>query len=186
MSAAGTGGRMLWAGAILASVLAACSGATAPKAREERAGALDLAAILAPAAGTDGEAFRRGLPVTRKGTREEADVLIAPAAVEARVPALRGGAVLQMRAAPVFNIGDGVRMEILLVVDGIERELYSRTFDAARRSADREWTALSVPLAPVEGGDVVLRIRASAGPQGDLAGDWLALAAPRLLTGGGL
>lgn len=166
-----------------------CSRGAAPAGQAERADEVDLAGRLMPVAdpGTavQGGDFRRGVPVTRKGIREVADVLIAPAAAEVHLEGMRGPAVLELRAAPVFNAGDGVGMEIVLVQDGVERGLYSRVFDAARNSADREWVPVSVPVDFGGHGESVLRIRASAGPQGDLVGDWLALASPRLRMGGG-
>jgi hypothetical protein len=45
-------------------------------------------------------------------------------------------------------------------------------------AADRSWIPISVPFGLGGGGDGVLKIAISGGPQGDLVADWLALASP--------
>ena len=61
-----------------------------------------------------------------------------------------------------------------------ERMVYTRYFDAGRRAEDREWIPLSIPLDVRDGSGTELIIRLSAGPQGDLVADWLALTSVRL------
>jgi hypothetical protein len=120
--------------------------------------------------------------VTRAGSRRDSVVLVAPC--ELRVPAAgTGRRVLRLTAAPVFNIGDGMQLEILLVgASGTER-VYEGWFDAARRSSDRAWktAAVSVHLSGTPGQSLVFRL--SGGPQGDLVDDWLALSEITLSQG---
>ena len=54
--------------------------------------------------------------------------------------------------------------------------LHSRRFDPARSAADREWIPMDVASILITPRPSDLEISVSAGPQGDLVADWLALA----------
>jgi hypothetical protein len=127
---------------------------------------------------TDGQSdlLRQHVSVTRKGRRVDATVLIAPVTVRASLAGLSGRFILRLSAAPAFNIGDGMQMDLTLSDAGESRPVYSRYFDAGRKAGDREWIPIEVPLALAGSGDVYLEIKVSGGPQGDMVADWLAFA----------
>ncbi len=108
-------------------------------------------------------------------------LLIAPVTIKAGVDGRSGNFTLEAWCSQVFNTGDGIEMDIYLASRGERRKIYSRYFDAGRRAEDRGWIPINVPLilAPVQ--DARIEIEASAGPQGDLTGDWLALSSVRLV-----
>jgi hypothetical protein len=121
----------------------------------------------------------RNFEVVRRGRREKSMVLVAPVEVRAEIGGpSRDGCELHLQgvASAVFNLGDGMTFQVLLARDGAPVPIYERTFDPGRAAADRDWSALDVPLdlRPGERGQLLLRL--GAGPQGDLVGDWLALA----------
>jgi hypothetical protein len=96
--------------------------------------------------------------------------------VRVTLAGISGPVSLQGWIAPVFNIGDGIQMEMKLIDSRQQRTLYSRRFDPARSSADRDWIPVNIGFNLDEGNASDLEMTVSAGPQGDLAGDWLALA----------
>jgi hypothetical protein len=106
-------------------------------------------------------------------------VLAAPVAISASLQGVSGKMKLVGLAAQVFNIGDGIQMEVVLVRAGMRQPLGSRYFDAARKAEDRDWIPIAMPLDLSEHDN--LEIRISAGPRGDLVADWLALSSLRLL-----
>jgi len=121
----------------------------------------------------------RSFEVVRRGRREKSMVLVAPVEVRAEIGGpSREGCVLHLQAlaAGVFNLGDGMTLQILVARNGARVSIYERTFDPGRTAADRDWSELDVALdlRPGERGQLLLRL--GAGPQGDLVGDWLALA----------
>jgi hypothetical protein len=118
----------------------------------------------------------RSLPITRRGKRREAIILIAPSTVKLTLGGISGPISLKGWAAPVFNIGDGIQMEIKLTDSQPQRTVYSRRFDAARDAADRDWIPLDIGFSLDESSKWDLEMSVSAGPQGDLVGDWVALA----------
>lgn len=128
----------------------------------------------------NGDSLRRHVQVQRRGRREDATVLIAPVTVRAGLSGLSGKLTLSFLAAPVFNVGDGMQMDVFLVSAGIPRPVYSRYFDAGRKAEDRDWIPVAVSLDLPKAGEVYLEIHVSGGPQGDLVADWLALAEARL------
>jgi len=140
----------------------------------------DLAARFELVAGDGGGSFDRHYMVVRSGRRMDSMVLVAPATIRASLTGFAGNLILECLATPVFNVGDGMRMDVLLKNAAGERLVYTRYFDAARRAEDREWMPLSIPLDVPGGSASELIIRLSAGPQGDLVADWLALASVRL------
>jgi len=128
------------------------------------------------------ESFERHLPVVRQGQRRDAMVLIAPVAVNTSLQGASGEVMLEGWAAPVFNVGDGLQMDLFLVRDGRHELLGSRFFDAARKAEDRKWIRIAWTFKL--GGNENLEIRVTAGPQGDQSADWLALSSLRLLQKG--
>jgi hypothetical protein len=126
--------------------------------------------------------FVRHEQVVRNGLARDAMVLVAPVTVRASIDGISGAAILEGLSAPVYNVGDGMQMDMLLVGNGHERLIYSRYYDAGRRLEDRAWIPLAIPL-DLNGwpGDSQLEIRVSGGPQGDLVADWLALSAMRIV-----
>jgi hypothetical protein len=148
--------------------------AIAFQALQATAGFVDMTARFG--ATGNGDALKREYPVMRKGRRANATVLIAPATVRASLAGFGGKGSLKILAAPVFNVGDGMRMDLTLLDAGERRPIYSRYFDAGRKAEDRAWIAIEVPLDLRGSGDVYLEIQVSGGPQGDLVADWLAFA----------
>lgn len=130
---------------------------------------------------TDGNAgFFPKLPVTRKGKREDALVLVAPIRVRATFSGVTGQVFFEALAAPVFNLGDGIQLEVSVSNDREEKLLFERHFDGAAQASDRDWIGLEIPIDLGAGGTWHLEMRAAAGRRGDLTGDWLAVARPRL------
>jgi len=132
--------------------------------------------------GTAGS-FERHVPVTRNGMQRDALVLVAPITVEGSLADGSGDVVLEALATPVFNIGDGIQLDITLRTGSGTIAVCHRYFDAGRRAADRQWIPLSFPLGLGGGEGARLSIEVSAGPQGDLVADWLALSSLRLVQG---
>jgi len=151
-----------------------CGGAPLSCAALSAPEEVDLAARFS----TDGQTdlLRHHVFVIRKGRRADATVLIAPVTIRASLAGLSGRFMLSLTAAPAFNIGDGMQMDVTLLEEGERRPLYSRYFDAGRKAGDREWIPIEVPLALSGSGDVYLEIKVSGGPQGDMVADWLAFA----------
>jgi hypothetical protein len=132
-----------------------------------------------------GGSYESRMPVTRSGRTMQAAVLRAPVAV--RLPLGKSSTVLALEclAAPVFNVGDGMLLQAAVVDGGREQVVFGRGFDAGRRAQDRDWVPLSIPLKPCRSADCALILRLSAGAQGDLVADWLALADVRIVDSGG-
>jgi hypothetical protein len=132
---------------------------------------------------TEGEKqFVRHEKVVRNGLSRDAMVLVAPVAIRASLEGIAGGGVLEGQSTPVYNVGDGMRMDILLLARGRERMIYSRYYDAGRLLEDRAWIPIQIPLDLGEWPrDSQLEIRVSGGPQGDLVADWLALSGIRIV-----
>jgi len=171
-------------------ILAACAmgSGCAHRGRESRVG--DPPADLAdrfqavPVKGSsapESEYLMRHFPVTRRGRRLDTLTLKAPAAVQAPLAGYPDRCALNLMAAQPFNIGDGLQLDVTLRGSGSDRVVYRRYFDAARRAADRDWIPLEIPLDLGGLAEPQLEIRISAGPQGDLDADWLALAEIRIL-----
>ena len=108
-------------------------------------------------------------------------LLIAPVTIRASLQNLSGGATVEGLAAPVFNVGDGMQLDLYLIRGAARQTVGSRYFDPGRTADDRNWIPLAFPLALSGAGDDQLEIQLSAGPQGDLVGDWLALGSLRLV-----
>lgn len=108
-------------------------------------------------------------------------LLIAPVTAWADVGGIAGSYFLEALCTQVFNTGDGIQMDIYLTERGARRKICSRYFDAGRRAEDRDWIPVSIPLVLGQTQNSRIEIEASAGAQGDLVGDWLALSSVRLV-----
>lgn len=148
-------------------------------ARQPASDAVDLTARFM--AEGNGDSLKQHLSVMRNGRRLDATVLVAPARARVGLSDFSGKYTLKLWAAPVFNVGDGMQMDLALVVSGARRPLFSRYLDAGRRAEDRAWIPIEVPLDLPRAGDVYLEVQVSGGPQGDLVADWLALGEVRLV-----
>jgi hypothetical protein len=125
------------------------------------------------------DAFDPQSAAVRRGMRRDAMRLIAPVIVRAPLAGYSGAMLIEFQAAPVFNVGDGMRLEILLAGVGGDEVLYSRYFDPGRNAADRDWVRIEVPaMLPPQPKWLVLRL--TGGPQGNLEADWLAISSMRL------
>ncbi len=107
-------------------------------------------------------------------------LLIAPVTAVAETTGFEGSYTLEAWCTQVFNTGDGIQMKIYLAGQGSRKEIYSRYFDAGRRAEDRDWVPICVPLSLGQE-PARIEIEASAGPQGDLVGDWLAVSSAHLV-----
>ncbi len=131
--------------------------------------------------GTGSEAFDPHYGVTRKGRRRDSMLLVAPVTIKAETNGHSGNFTLEAWCTQVFNTGDGIQMDVYLAGREERRKIYGRYFDAGRRAEDRDWIPISVPLVLLPAQDARVEIEASAGPQGDLTGDWLAVSSARLV-----
>ncbi len=121
--------------------------------------------------------------VDRAGVKKSAMVLVAPIAVRAPLAGFLGRIELQLAVAPLFNVGDGIQMEIWLLDDGPPVRICTRYFDPGRRFEDRRWTPITATM-DVHRRDARLEIRVSGGPEGNLTADWLAFADLHILSMG--
>ena len=133
------------------------------------------------AAAGDSQLLRRHEWVTRRGRRMDTTTLLAPVAIRVGLAGLSGRFTLKLLASPLFNVGDGVQMEVCAGSAGSCRQVCSRYFDPGRLAGDRDWIELAVPVDLSGAVDSYLEIRVSAGPQGNLDADWLALAEVRIV-----
>ena len=178
--------------AALAAIFLCAAGCASPKVMGEsshavRIGDRFVANTVAGSKRTqEGGSFTPHFRVVRNGHARDALVLEAPVTIRAPLEGLTAGAVLECLATPVFNVGDGMQMEVSLIENGRDRVLLRRYYDAGRRLADRAWTLLRIPL-DLQGtaGAAQLEIRVSAGPQGDLVADWLAISDLHIVQGQG-
>ena len=129
-----------------------------------------------------GGSFTRHFKVVRNGVARDSVVLEAPVTIRAELGKAADGATLEFLSTPVFNIGDGMQLDVFVTRNGKRRGVYSRYYDAGRKLEDRAWIPVSIPLAPGDSaaGDY-LEIRVGGGPQGDLVADWLALSMVRVV-----
>jgi hypothetical protein len=136
---------------------------------------LGLSDQVFPYPGDETGSIRRNMAVIRRGQSRDALVLEAPVNLRAPLGALSSNTRLTAWATPVFNIGDGIQLDVLVATEDGSRLMESRYFDSGRRSEDRAWVPISIPL-DLGAESKWLELRVSGGPQGDLVGDWLALA----------
>jgi hypothetical protein len=132
--------------------------------------------------GAGGGSLLGPIVVDRAGVKKRAMVLVAPVAATASLGGFSGRIELKFTTVPVFNVGDGIRMEIRVIDDGPPVLVCSRYFDPGRRFEDRRWTPMSVSM-DLHSKDPRLEIRVSGGPEGNLTGDWLAFAGLQISSG---
>jgi hypothetical protein len=140
----------------------------------------DRFSVISPQTSPASREFYAHFFVSRKGSRKDSMVLTAPTAVHASLAGFAGQVKLMGLATPVFNVGDGIQLDILLKENGTTQLIYNRYFDAAHLAEDRDWIPFSVPMELKSGTDNWLEIQISGGPQGDNTADWLALQAMRI------
>ena len=129
--------------------------------------------------GADRASFRAPVSVDRAGGKKISMVLVAPSAAKASLEGFRGRIELHFMAVPVFNVGDGIQMDIWLLDEGPPVQICSRYFDPGRRFEDRRWRPVTIAM-DVRRTDAQLEIRIAGGPEGNLTGDWLAFADLRI------
>lgn len=138
--------------------------------------------------GSDGagkdDSLKRHFPVTRRGRQLSATVLVAPVTVRAGLDGLEGRFKLHMLVSPVFNVGDGFKMEVFIGNADARTPVGSRYLDAGRDAGDRDWVALEFSIDSAGAPGSFLEIRISGGPQGDLDADWAALGDVRIIREG--
>ncbi len=145
--------------------------------RQVNNAAVDLTGRVSPTGSQKN--FERHMDVIRRGNKKDAMVLVAPAGIRASLRGVTGRRTLEFWAAPVFDIGDGFLMMVFINRSGTRFLVYNRYFDPGRRAEDRNWIPFAVQLGDIQKSDLV-EIELSAGPQGDLTADWLALSSVRL------
>jgi hypothetical protein len=139
----------------------------------------NLVPILNP--GLHAANLERNMSVIRRGIRRDAVILMAPVTVRTSFKGISGRRMLEGWATPLFNVGDGFQMNLFLIRKGERRLIDGRYFDAGRKFEDRDWIPIAIPLDI--GQDDQLEIEVTAGPQGNLDADWLALSSLRLTRG---
>jgi hypothetical protein len=158
----------------LVGALSGCRRVSAPADN-----ALDLTERIQLVNASAGQALEKHRIVTRKGKGKDCILLVAPTAIRASLHGAEGKRLLEFLAAPVFDIGDGIQLNVYVERSGARMLAGSRYFDPARNAGDRDWKAVAVPLQ-IQDGDQ-LQIEAAAGPQGDLTADWIGLNSIRLV-----
>jgi hypothetical protein len=113
-------------------------------------------------------------------------VLVAPVAARARLSKSSNSCVLEFGAVPVFNLGDGLNLVVLLSDSTGSRVLLERPFDAGRNAADREWAEFRIPIEVRGESEAHIELRVTSGPYGEETGDWLAISNPRLIRLSGI
>jgi hypothetical protein len=165
---------------VLAGASLLLSGCSKTEAQRTTGEEIDLIGRLVRTDAVDqNKNVNRNLSVIRRGLRKDSMALVAPVSVRASLMGASGRRILEGWVTPVFNIGDGIQMDLFLNRAGRRRLIGSRYFDAGRKFEDRAWVPISFPVE-IEGNDQ-LEIAVSAGPQGDLVADWLALSGLRLV-----
>jgi len=125
-------------------------------------------------------------------------VMIAGTTVRFPLPTLRPGSALEVAAADLGKLGDGVRGQIFIEdgaresatptavttaehvpVDARKRE---EVFDELLPARAREWVSRKIPLDKWVGVNVNLVLKASSGPRRETIGDWCAWARLRIVT----
>jgi hypothetical protein len=124
--------------------------------------------------------FHRNFPVIRNGERRDTLTVVAPLTIRTYLHDVSTQMTLEGFVAPVFNIGDGIQMQICLKRGRRLRLVASGYFDPGRNAEDRKWVPIKIPLNPEEGDQ--LEIQVTPGPQGDSVADWLAFSCLRLAT----
>jgi len=162
-----------FAAILIAALICFASCGSGDVAKQAAAPVLDLMERLSLADSSQPEDhFKQGQLVTRRGLRRHALVMVAPVRVHAPLQGVSGKATLRGWAAPVYNIGDGLQMNLFVRRSGIRHQVGSRTIDSGKNAEDRDWIPIEISLEIGE--EDWLEIEISAGPQGNLVADWLA------------
>lgn len=164
----------------IGAFLSSCSQESSGIGKKGLADAVRLLRFYAAGAGQTAGTFDPHFRVVRRGEPRDCLLLIGPMIIRADLNGAAGEYVLEALGTQVFNTGDGIQMDVYLSTGDERTKLYSRYFDAGRRAEDRDWIPISIPLILARP-DSHIDIVSSAGPQGDLGSDWLALASPRLV-----
>lgn len=125
-------------------------------------------------------------------------VMIAGTTVRFPLPTLPPGSALEVAAADLGKLGDGVRGQIFIEdgargtapptavtaaeqvpVDARKRE---EVFNELLPARAREWVNRRIPLDKWAGANVSLVLKASSGPRRETIGDWCAWARLRIVT----
>lgn len=163
-----------FAGILIAALMCFVSCGNGDGILQETAPVLNLMNRLSPADSSQPEErFKQDQLVTRRGLRRKALVIVAPFRIHAPLQGFSGKATLRGWAAPVYNIGDGLQMNLFIRRSGIRHPAGSRYVDSGKNAGDRDWIPIEVSLEIGE--EDWLEIEISAGPQGNLVADWLAL-----------
>jgi hypothetical protein len=141
--------------------------------------AIDLSTRLLPIDSGSGGNPEKRMDVVRKGIKRNSIVLVAQSVIRVSLQGVSGKRTFKFWAAPVFEVGDGMQMNLYLRRTGERFFVGGRYFDSGRKSEDRDWIAIEAPLEIREGDQ--LEIEVSPGPQGDSSADWLALGELRLV-----
>jgi hypothetical protein len=167
---------------VLIAVLFCCTGCGGRSGiQKTESKVLDLTDRFLPAEFSPPDAhFEQNLYVNRRGVRKSALVVAAPTSLCASLQGISGNVILKGWAAPVFNIGDGLEMNLFLRRGKTRFPIFRRGFDAARIDADRAWVPIEIALDLT--GEDRLEMDVTAGPQGELTADWLALSGFGLVT----
>jgi hypothetical protein len=145
---------------------------------------------------TGGPAFLRG---ARGITPPRyALVMIAGTTVRLRLPTPPPGSALEVAAANLGELGDGVRGQIF-IEDGargaaaptavtaaeqvpVDARKRDEVFNELLPAHAREWVSRKIPLDKWVGANVNLVLKASSGPRRETVGDWCAWARLRIVT----
>jgi len=145
---------------------------------------------------TGGPAFLYG--ARGIGPPRYALVMIAGTSMRFPLPTLPPGSALEVAAADMGKLGDGVRGQIFIEdgasgaaaatavtaaeqvsVDARQRE---EIFNELLPARAREWVSRKIPLDKWVGANVNLVLKASSGPRRETIGDWCAWARLRIVT----
>jgi len=88
----------------------------------------------------------RNSSVIRNGLQKDALILVAPVSVRASLRGSSGRLMLVGLATPMFNIGDGIQMDLYLSRTGERHFIGNRYFDSGRRAEDRKWIPIAFPV----------------------------------------
>jgi hypothetical protein len=166
--------KLHFAAALIAALICFASCGSGDVAKKNSAPVLDLMDRWSLADSSQPEEhFKQSQLVTRKGLRRQALVLVAPVHIHAPLRGFSGRATLRGWAAPVYNIGDGLQMNLFVRRNGIRHQVGSRYIDSGKNAGDRDWIPIEILLEIGE--DDWLEIEISGGRQGNLVADWLAL-----------
>jgi hypothetical protein len=166
----------------LAFLLLGFSGCGTKSIPAQENGVLDLRDRLSVLSREAGGSYSPHFAASRNGIDRDSILLIPPITVRASLKGIAGHATLVGIATPVYNIGDGMQLDVVLIQEGNRRTVYTRYYDPGRKTEDRKWIPFKIPLDLPQGNDIRIELRVSAGMQGDLVADWLAVSELRVIA----